>query len=363
MYNYLEEALRGTQYSASLKPYQRSKDGRAAHAAVISQYAGKDKWQKQLKSCQDLMYTRQWKGQSNFTLEKFVTQHRNAFITMQACAQHVDFQLPNEHTRVNYLLDAIDNSDPELQATMAAIKSDKAPDGKMHNFEDTAAYLLPSDPVAKRRTSPKRTLADIAATSGTDERDAKRPKPGIGITGVDLRYHSPAEYKKLDKLQKQELFKWRQKKGRKNPKSNGGKGTGSLSESKIAAAVAKEMKKLKTVEEADERNEEELKSYILSVVNTAINSKPAAAAVEEPIPRKTGNLKAIIGRANTKKGGRVSSVVASEKVPEVDQVSNELEKLNVTDMKQTNDETPKKRKKNKKKATVLDLVEEENEFE
>jgi hypothetical protein len=48
-----------------------------------------------------------WKGQSNFTLERFIAQHRNAFVSMQVAAEHVTYQLPNEHSRVGYLLDAI----------------------------------------------------------------------------------------------------------------------------------------------------------------------------------------------------------------------------------------------------------------
>ena len=60
-----------------------------------------------------------WKGQSNFSLEKFIAQHRNAFISMEQCAEHVAFQLPNERTRVAYLLDGIQCNDAPLQADPA----------------------------------------------------------------------------------------------------------------------------------------------------------------------------------------------------------------------------------------------------
>jgi hypothetical protein len=46
--------------------------------ALTSQYAGKDKWEQELKKQDDLLHTRVWRGQSNFTLERFVQQHRNA---------------------------------------------------------------------------------------------------------------------------------------------------------------------------------------------------------------------------------------------------------------------------------------------
>ena len=38
---------------------------------------------------------------------------------MQASAEHVQYQLPNEHSRVRFLLEAIQCSDPGLQAAMA----------------------------------------------------------------------------------------------------------------------------------------------------------------------------------------------------------------------------------------------------
>ena len=35
---------------------------------------------------------------------------------MQASAEHVQYQLPNEHSRVGFLIEAIQCSDPRLQA-------------------------------------------------------------------------------------------------------------------------------------------------------------------------------------------------------------------------------------------------------
>ena len=118
VYHLLEEATRSTQYAASIKPYQRAKNGRGAWLAMIGQYAGKDKWEAEIKRQEQLMHTRVWKGQSNFSLEYFVSQHPNAYVSMQACAEHVEYQLPNQHSRVGFLLDAIQCSDPGLQAAM-----------------------------------------------------------------------------------------------------------------------------------------------------------------------------------------------------------------------------------------------------
>ena len=68
VYYHLEEATRGTSYAASIKPYQKVKDARGAWKALTSQYAGKDKWEAEIKRQEQLLHTRIWKGQSNFSL-------------------------------------------------------------------------------------------------------------------------------------------------------------------------------------------------------------------------------------------------------------------------------------------------------
>jgi hypothetical protein len=49
VYHYLEEATRTTAYAASIKLFQRRKDGRGAWLALHGQYAGKDKWEAEIK--------------------------------------------------------------------------------------------------------------------------------------------------------------------------------------------------------------------------------------------------------------------------------------------------------------------------
>jgi hypothetical protein len=77
VYHYLEEATRTTAYAASINPFQRRKDGRGAWLALLRQYAGNDKWEAEIKIQEAVLHTRAWKGQSNFSLESFISQHRN----------------------------------------------------------------------------------------------------------------------------------------------------------------------------------------------------------------------------------------------------------------------------------------------
>jgi hypothetical protein len=70
---------------------------------------------------------RKWKGQSNFALERFVAQHQNAFVCLQAAGEHVTYQLPNKQSRVKHLLEAIQCNDAGSQAAMASVKTDQTP--------------------------------------------------------------------------------------------------------------------------------------------------------------------------------------------------------------------------------------------
>ena len=114
---------------------------------------------------------------------------------MQASAEHVQYQLPNEHSRVG-----IQCSDPGLQAAMASIKTDNGPEDMRNNFEATTAHLLPYDPVAKKRSSGyKRNSTQISSL--IDVSDATTKKPSIGKTGEHLHYHKNSEYKTLTQEQ------------------------------------------------------------------------------------------------------------------------------------------------------------------
>ena len=180
---------------------------------------------------------------------------------MQQCAEHVEYQLPNSHTRVSYLLDGIQCSDAGLQAAMASMRTDDGPQGMRNNFESAAAHLLPYDPIAKNRavSGNKRGSAQISSVGGDEpERAAvsgatiSKPKSSIGSTSVHLRYHTPEEYDILTIKQKDELRAWHKntqgnKKGRgrdcKDTKSMPLK-AGHPTKKQVSSAVAKELKKL-----------------------------------------------------------------------------------------------------------------------
>eukprot|EP00957_Ditylum_brightwellii_P043703 3313463-Ditylum_brightwellii.AAC.1 len=76
-----------------------------------------------------------------------------------------------------------------------------------NSFESCAAYLLPCDLVARKRTDQKHTGgATVAGTEG--EKVTFGGKQGIEKTGVPLHYHTSDKYYQLTHEQKKELREW-----------------------------------------------------------------------------------------------------------------------------------------------------------
>ena len=160
--------------------------------ALLNQYVGHDKWQKEIRKQEQFLHTFVWKGNSNNTLESFVTKHRMAFVKLTRCAEHVTYTLPSAHQRVQYLLNAIKTDDAQLVAAIANVRADdQPPNGKMFDFESTANYIIPFDPVTGKRAGTKRKVHDIAAVS-SDLGITRGPK-----TGVDIRYYPGDSYNNL----------------------------------------------------------------------------------------------------------------------------------------------------------------------
>ena len=309
VYYHIEEATRSTSYAASIKPFQRTKNGRGAWMALTTQYAGDDKWEAELKQQDDLLHTRKWKGQSNFSLERFIAQHRNAYVSMHQCAEHINYQLPNETTRVGYLLDAIETSDAALQAAMALVRNDNSITGKRNNFEATASFLLPHDPVAKKR-SQKRPEAEILAV------DTGNAKSGIGRSGVELRYYKSNEYKSLTKDQKSELNEWRKSnseegkspgKNKTNKKSDNSKGGAKKMKRMLAEAVAKEIKSRDDAKAKEgSENDATVGAYLLSLVK-------ASATPTSTTPTSTGTVAATTAATTTTPAVTLQSILRRSK--------------------------------------------------
>ena len=226
---------------------------------------------------------------------------------MQQCAEHVEYQLPNSHTQVSYLLDGIQCSDADLQAAMASVRTDDGPQGMRNNFESAAMHLLPYDPVVKKcaASGNKRGLAQISSVGGDDpERvamsgtTASKTKSSIGSTSVNWRYHTPEEYDNLMIEQKDELRAWHKNtKGNKKHTSRDGKDTKSMSfkagrptKKQVSSAIAKELKKL-AKQATTQHAEDDVDVQIAALVKDAISKQEGTTSANKSQPTLHSILK------------------------------------------------------------------------
>lgn len=217
----LYTAVENTSYRAALVPYERQpRNGRGAYLALLTNHLGKDKYQKEIDKWSEHLMNSRFKGNGLFTLERFISGHRNAYQALVTASQHVEFQLPNEYTRISYLLKAIHTTDPKLLTAIAQVESSTAATGPRHKFDECARILQLADPVAKRSKRPHAQISAVAIDDKTvtwdDDSeqgltvDIAALKSGIGKTGVHLRFYKWKEYNKLTPAQKQELAAWRE---------------------------------------------------------------------------------------------------------------------------------------------------------
>jgi hypothetical protein len=234
---------------------------------------------------------------------------------MQAAAKHVTCQLPNEHSRVGYLLDAMLCNDAGLQAAMASVKTDQAVNGMRNDFEAAATHLLPYDPVQKKgveHSGTKRGSAEISDVTGEEVNVSSfGTKKGTGPSGVPLRYHTQAEYKLLDRSQKAELREWRHgtdAKGGKEKGKDSNKNRKFDRSKAIAFAVEKKVaEKMKAIEK-ERTDGDDTEACIMSIFKKYGIGEGATAhistATADPTPAPPApSLKSILKRVkNTKTG-------------------------------------------------------------
>lgn len=280
----IEAATRGTKFAPTIAPFKKSKNGRAAYLALMKQHAGPAMWDKEVKECMDFLLNRKFTGGTSFTLERFLSQHRAAFVSLQRCAENVQVEIPNERTRVGYVIDNIENNDSLVQAAIAAVKLDDGPTGLRNDFEAAVAYLLPVDPVKKKQK--KRPNAEISAANATNKgslKTSKGPK-----TGVELRYYAPKEFAKLSTEEISELKELRNA----SKKSGGTDKSSNKKNAKFRASVVKAVTKQIREEEEEKAQEQTTIDAISGILK--LNASAVAGGGKQPMvaqpPAKKNNV-------------------------------------------------------------------------
>ena len=111
--------------------------------------------------------------------------------------------IPNDQTKVQYLLKSIECDDVGLKSRMEIVRSN---DDMKNNFNQMAQYLQEADHVFCR------LIQQGGSNSGKSTKNATAPqlnlKQGVGKTGVEFRWYPCEEYQALSKEQKDELGTW-----------------------------------------------------------------------------------------------------------------------------------------------------------
>ena len=195
----ISEAVKGTSCESTVKAFARTKDGRAAYLALISNHAGEVKYRALLKSSMHYLQNVKWNGYQ-FPVEAHVSKHRKAHQIVE-CSAHISCPTITSEQKVEYLLDSISCNDNTIQATLALIRSNPTLRG---DFEQAASNIIEVDPHRKLKavTTGKRPAYNISDSSMISY------GAGRGQSGVDLRWHSKKEFSSLSPDQKDELTKW-----------------------------------------------------------------------------------------------------------------------------------------------------------
>jgi hypothetical protein len=196
VYLKLEKACRGTSVESTVKTYSRAQNGRDAYFALIDHHAGESKYRSILKKRMNLLQNIKWNGR-NYSLEKHVSNHRQAVDDLNDCANHITVTAPDAAQRVEYLIDSIVCPDSTLQAGIGLIRSNV--NGMREDFELAANSLIEVDPYKRSQRPSAKPAAQVSAIDFGS---------GRGDSGVDLRWHTPQEFQALTQEQKQELVSW-----------------------------------------------------------------------------------------------------------------------------------------------------------
>ena len=208
VFQILQDMVQGTSFESSIKTFQKSRNGRGAYLALCQHNLGSSKWDKIIDEAETYVMRREWNGKNlRFTLRSHISKHREAHNEMMRAPQFVEYELPNDHTRAGCLIKSITNRDPSIVSAITHIQGNQH---QRNNFEDAVDFLLLTAPKPKDQVPGHR----ISALNTN-----KPKKKGFGESGVELRYHSKQEYKKLSRAQKRELSAWRKDKENEKPSS------------------------------------------------------------------------------------------------------------------------------------------------
>ena len=259
VFSILMEMVRGTSFESSLKSHQRARDGRNAYLSLLQHNMGSSKWDKVIEEAETYVLRREWNGKNyRFTLKNHITKHREAHNELTRASQFVDYEIPNEHTRVSRLLKSLTTKDPAIISAITHIQGDQ---NQRNDFEAAADFLLLTAPSSNVQSNSHRVSAV--------RKGGKFKSKGTGDTGVEFRYYTGKEYKSLSKAQKKELSEWRER----NKENNTQQSNGETNRISVLESTLIELKK----------SNDEIKSKISALT---INSTQPRDPLQNPLTQR-----------------------------------------------------------------------------
>jgi hypothetical protein len=244
-----------------------------------------------VKEAKHTLSNKVWSCNTPTTLAQHMGMHRQAWITLTECAEHIPVDVQNDRARVTYLMDSLKTVDPTVLATIAAVRQDEA--DKRVNFETTFAYLVPVCPVTAKTAKKTGKVAFNASVSGTSFKTqgglgGGNANPRKGSRGVALCYHCHKEFHALNKEQKDELCKWTKANGEKkaggkkpaSPRKLDGGGSTKKFKSMLSELEACQCKMVKALAEVQQTS--------MNAIQAGVSS--AMVSSTKPTTKDSGNV-------------------------------------------------------------------------
>ena len=120
------------------------------------------------------------------------------FFSLSEASDHVSHQIPNDCTRVGYLIDSITSIDVNVVAALASIRMDDT--GRREYFEEASILLAHICPITTKKGGGKPT-AKIGL-------EGAKLNSGVGATVVELRYYKSVDFMALMPEQRAEVSEY-----------------------------------------------------------------------------------------------------------------------------------------------------------
>ena len=199
VFSILQEMVRDSPMASSLKRHQKKLDGRGAYLSLVQHNLGSSQWDKIILRAEEIQNNRIWNGRnSRYTLKKHIDMHRDAYNDMVRATEHVQYEVPNEHTRVSRLLRSVQAG--HIAAIAAAKTTIEAYPTKRDDFEEAADFLILNAP-AGRAINQTLRISALESNSGNNDKTLD----DYNHVSIDDRFYTKEEYGQLTNDQKHKL--------------------------------------------------------------------------------------------------------------------------------------------------------------